>query len=303
VPPIYRLAVLLSPDPRELDGEIAVIVDQQRTPDRNIAYLGCETPDVAAELDGLEPPWTTTVRVARADGRIVGVVAVEWDETVGRSWVMGPWVVHDGSHWLTLARDLLDAALAQVPPGITRHEMCGDVANLHLAELARSCGWWTTEVNHALAVDEAVVASWPDVDVGSLRPAAPGDLEGIRALHDAEFPATYATADQLVSGQQDSSRVTLVAPEGAGGVAGYASGHLQDDGEACLDFVVVHPDHHGTGLGRRLVAAIGHELLPRSPQRRMSLTVQDQRAPARHMYERLGFRQERSIVGYRSWAQ
>lgn len=297
--------MLTPPDPVELADVIALIVDQQRRPDRNIAYLGTEVEGVTAELDGLEPAWATTARVARQDGRLVGVVAVEWDEEVRRSWVLGPWVTHHGDRWLALAEELLDAALAQVPTGITRHELSGDVANHHLAELSAARGWWTTEINHALSVDDSVVAAWPDVDVadGTLRPATPDDLEGIRALHDAEFPSTYATADRLVSGQLDGTRVTLVAPDDVGGVAAYVSGHLQDDGEACLDFLVVHPTHQRTGLGRRAIAAVANDLVLRSPLRRMSLTVQDHRAPARRLYERLGFRHDVAIVGYRSWEQ
>jgi ribosomal protein S18 acetylase RimI-like enzyme len=295
--------MLTSPGADELAEVIDLIVDQQCRPDRNIAYLGTERAGVIAELEGLEPAWTTTARIAREGDRIVGAVAVEWDDEVGRSWVMGPWVTHDDDRWLRLAGELLDAALAQVPPAITRHEMSGDLANRHLAQLAAARGWWVTEANHALSVDEAIAATWADIDVTALRPATPDDLEGIRALHDTEFPGTYASADQLVAGQQDGTRTTLVVPDGTGGVAAYASGHLQDDGEACLDFVVVHPDHHGRGLGRRAITAVARDLLPRSPLRRMSLTVQDHRAPARGLYERLGFRHEVSFVGYRSWEQ
>ena len=295
--------MLTPPAPEEVAAVVDLIVDQQRRPDRNIPYLGTDPEGVTAELEGLEPAWTSNARIAREDDRIVGAVAVEWDDDVGRSWVMGPWVAHDDDRWLPLAGELLDAALAQVPSSITRHEVSGDLANQQVAALAAARGWWPTEVNHALSVDEAIVGTWGDIDVTGLRPATTDDLEGIRPLHDAEFPGTYATADQLVAGQQDGSRVTLVADDGAGGVAAYASGHLQDDGEGCLDFVVVHPDQHGRGLGRQAVAAIARDLLPRSPLGRMSLTVQDHRAPARGLYERLGFRHEASFVGFRSWEE
>lgn len=295
--------MLTPPAPEELAAVVDLIVDQQRRPDRNIPYLGTDPEGVTAELEGLEPAWTSTARIAREDDRIVGAVAVEWDDDVGRSWVMGPWVAHDDDRWLPVAEELLDAALAQVPSAITRHEMSGDLANQQVAALAAARGWWPTEANHALSVDGAIVGTWDDIDVTGLRPATTDDLEGLRALHDAEFPGTYATADQLVAGQQDGTRVTLVVDDGAGGVAAYASGHLQDDGEGCLDFVVVRPDQHGRGLGRQAVAAIARDLLPRSPLRRMSLTVQDHRAPARGLYERLGFRHEVSFVGYRSWEQ
>lgn len=123
--------MLVQPDSDDRADVVGFIVDQQRRPERNVAYLGTGLEGVTAELEGLEPAWTTTARIAREDGRIVGVVAVAWDEEVGRSWVMGPWVAHDDDRWLPLAEKLLDAALGQVPPAITRHEMSGDLANHH----------------------------------------------------------------------------------------------------------------------------------------------------------------------------
>ena len=44
------------------------------------------------------------------------------------------------------------------------------------------------------------------------------------ALRDTEFPDTYASTTQLVDGQLGGSRVVLVAHEGHGGVASYATG-------------------------------------------------------------------------------
>jgi ribosomal protein S18 acetylase RimI-like enzyme len=73
------------------------------------------------------------------------------------------------------------------------------------------------------------------------------------------------------------------------------------DGEGYLDFLAVHPAARGAGLGRRLVVAIGRQLIDRSPLGRMALTVQDHRAPARALYERLGFRSDGALVAYRSW--
>ncbi len=293
--------MLDAPDADELDEVVAFVVAQQRQPDRNIAYLGTEPDGVVAELAGLTPPWTSTARVLREDGRVVGVVGVEWDEEIGRSWIMGPWVAHGGDRWLELGGRLLDAALAQVPPDVTRHELSGDLANQHLAALAGRRGWSATEPNHILSVDAEVVAGWPDDDLAGLRPAVASDLDGIRALHDAEFPGTYASASQLVAGQRDGSRTTLVVDAGDGAVAAYGSGHVDDDGQGCLDFVAVHPDHRGRGLGRKIVAAVVRDLLPRSPAGAVSLTVQDHRAPARALYRHLGFRAEGVLVGYRSW--
>jgi ribosomal protein S18 acetylase RimI-like enzyme len=289
--------------PDELDEVVAFVAAQQARPERSITYVGTEAAGIRAELDGLAPPWATTARVVRAAAGVTGAVAVEWDGELGRAWILGPWVAGDDDAWSAGAGPLLDAALAQPPPAVTRYELCGDVAHRGLAALAAGRGWSPTEVNHVLVVDAATAGTWAPDDggAGPLRPAGPDDTAGIAALHDVEFPDSYASARQLVDGQGDGSRTVLVADDGRGGVAGYAAGEVHDDGEGYVDFVVVAPAARGTGLGRRLMVGLTRRLLDRAPLDRVALTVQDHRRPARALYERLGFRSDGSIVAYRSW--
>lgn len=291
----------------ELDDVIALIAAEQARPERRCTYVGLEPAGIRAELDALHPPWTESLRVVTgADGAPRGAVVIEWDEALGRSWILGPWVAGDAAAWDAHAPGLLDAALAQVPAGVTRHEVCSDVSNELLAELAAERGWKPSEVNHALVIDEAVVAGWPDDDVSlPIRDARPEDLPAIQPLHDEEFPDTYASAEQLLAGVSDGSRVVLVvpAPEGDdGGVLGYAAGRVHADGEGFIDFVAVRPGVRGSGVGVRLVTALTRELLAASTAGQVSLTVQERRADARRLYERLGFRTDESFVAYRSWA-
>jgi ribosomal protein S18 acetylase RimI-like enzyme len=211
---------------------------------------------------------------------------------------------------------LVDAARAQVPATVTRHELAGDVAHERLADLAGARGWTATEPNHVLVADATVVDAWPadddgDVDVDDdtgvvLRGATTDDTAAIAVLHDAQFPDTYASAAQLVEGQLDGSRLVLVADTVqvagvAGAIAGYAAGEIHEDGEGFIDFVVVDSTARRAGVGRRLVMAVTRQLLAQSSLGRVGLAVQDHRAPARALYQRLGFRSDGSMVAYRSW--
>jgi ribosomal protein S18 acetylase RimI-like enzyme len=299
--------------PHELDAVVSLIAWQQADASRQITYLGTTPAGIRAELDGLEPAWGQTARVLDGAGGgahgIVGAVVVEWDSELGRAWIVGPWVDGDGDAWQLAASDLLDAALAQLPDEIAQHELSGDVANTRLGALAEARGWVPTEANHALVADAGTVAGWDpapageDGDGGALRSPGSGDVAGIAALHDVEFPATYADAAQLVAGHASGDRVVLVAPGEAavGEVAGYAAGRVQDDGEGFIDFVAVAPAARGTGVGRRLVQALTRQLLDRSSTGRVCLTVQDHRAPARALYEQLGFRPDGTFLAYRDW--
>jgi ribosomal protein S18 acetylase RimI-like enzyme len=288
----------------ELSDAVAFIAAQQAHADHRVPYVGNDATGIAAELGGLEPSWVTTARVLRDGARIVGVAIAEWDDDLGRAWILGPWVVDDGEGWMAGAATLLDAALAQPPSTVTRYEMSGDVANRRLADLAASRGWTPSEPHHLLVADAAVVGAWPACGgrrTASLRAASRDDIGAIAALHDVEFPDTYASAMQLVGGQLDGSRIVLVADDGHGGLVGYVAGEVHDDGEGFIDFIVVDPATRGAGIGRDLVMTVTRRLLDRSPLGRVCLTVQDHRTPARSLYDRLGFRSDGSLVAYRSW--
>jgi GNAT superfamily N-acetyltransferase len=311
------------PDRDELDEVVAFIAAQQARPERRITYVGDEAVGIAAELEGLAPPWATTARVVRDGARLIGAVVAEWDEELGRAWIVGPWVADpadpadpadgadggggadgddgdDGAEaWRATADALVDAALAQLPASVTRPEMAGESVHQRLAALADARGWTASEANHVLVADAATVAAWPPTPEAGLRDATAGDIAAIAVLHDAEFPDTYASAATLVEGQLDGSRVVLVADDGGGGVTGYAAGEVHDDGEGFVDYVVVDPAARRSGVGRQLVVAVTRRLLQRSSLGRVALTVQDHRAPARALYGRLGFRSEGAIVAYR----
>jgi ribosomal protein S18 acetylase RimI-like enzyme len=296
--------VPVAPCQDELSDVVMFIAAQQVEPARHITYVDIDAARIRAELDGLEPSWAATARVLRDGTAIAGAVIAEWDDDLGRAWIVGPWVVGDGGPWMAAAVELLDAALAQLPPNVTRYEMCGDIANRRLADLAATRGWTATEPSHLLLADAGAVAAWPTGGGGtgaSLRTAEARDIGAVAALHDVEFPDMYASASQLVDGQLDGSRVVLVAVDRHGGVVGYIAGSLHDDGEGFIDFVVVDPSARGLGVGRELVMTVTRRLLDRSRLGRVGLMVHDHRMPARGLYERLGFRSDGSHVAYRSW--
>jgi ribosomal protein S18 acetylase RimI-like enzyme len=278
-------------------GEVLdVIATEQAERSRGTTMLGDERAGIAAELDDLEPAWAPTVRAARERGRVVAASLVEWDEENARAWVFGPWVAGGDEAWARWARPLVDAALEQLPAGIDRVEMAGDVANVRMAALAEELGWPAGEVNHVYAASATAAAGWPDPRV-TIRPATAADREIIRPVHDQEFPATYAGLERLLPDQPDGKFHVLVAEEGSR-FLGYAAGRVQPDGDGYLDYLAVPRSARGHGAGRDLLVAIGRYLFDAAPHHDVNLTVQDHRTPARRLYESLGFELQLSMVGY-----
>ena len=280
----------------ELDAVLDLVAGEQADLARGTTMLGDTRDGVAAELDDLEPDWRSTVRVAREDGRPVGAALVEWDEEATRAWVFGPWVAGGDDAWARWAAPLLDAAVAQLPPGVDRVELGGDVSNVRMAGLAAERGWTTSEVSHVYAADAEAARSWPD-PVVAVRTATAADRETIRTLHDQEFPATYAPVERLLPDEPDGRFRVVVAEDGPR-FLGYAAGRVQPDGAGYLDYLAVPDAARGHGAGRDLLVAIGRWLVETAPEHDVNLTVQDHRAPARRLYESLGFRALLAMVGY-----
>lgn len=271
------------------DQALAFIARAQADRARATASLG-ELPGLAAELDDLAQPWLRTLRVVLAGGAIVGACCIEWDVQVAAAWVQGPWM--DPGVDLEVGESLIDAELAQLPASVTKAELCGYVENAQLAELARRRGWEPTRVHHAFTVPIDVVAGWHEsIEV---RPMAPSDLDVVRALHAREFPHTYASAQELLD------EYTTVVVERAGQVVAYAAGRIQADGQAYVDFLAVDRMWRGEGIGQALLTALGRRLIRRGRPDILHLTVDEQRAPARSLYERLGMHIDASIRAYRS---
>jgi hypothetical protein len=147
--------------PTDLDAVVRMIAAEQVRPERNVPYVGTDVAGIRAELDALEPPWSSTVRVVyQPDGSIVGASALECDADLGRARLYGPWIAGDDTEWATFAPSLFDAGLAQLPEEVDDVECCAELANTRLQALAATRGWTRSNVNHGLETDAATVGPW-----------------------------------------------------------------------------------------------------------------------------------------------
>lgn len=108
-------------------------------------------------------------------------------------------------------------------------------------------------------------------DAYAVEAALIGD-DRIPPLHETESDLIAAGLHWLL--QLDDGRIV--------GAVGYS---VTDD-ELDIDRLIVHPGHHRRGIGRRLV----EQALTLAP--RASVSTGRSNTPARHLYERLGFRHD-----------
>jgi len=260
----------------------------QARPDRNIPYLSNDAESIATEVGEL-PDWQLASAVATNGDEIVGWLVAELDLEIGRVWWLGPFVT--ASNWATVADALLAHAVAKLPDQIAQQEFAIDAAFADLAAWSEGHGFHADPGSVALAM-EGLLAASPI----STRALEVGDHDTIAALHDRLFRDTHTTGRQIV--ESTDPRHVRLAAEIDGVVVGYVAAEHQADGSGYIDFLGVHEEHRGAGIGGGLVAAAAEALRARGCGR-VHLSVREANAAARALYVRLGFVEELTLIPLR----
>jgi DNA-binding MarR family transcriptional regulator/GNAT superfamily N-acetyltransferase len=163
----------------------------------------------------------------------------------------------------------------------------------HLAPAARR------QLSEALALAGRLLRPMDGGATIVLRQPRPGDLGHVVSRHGAlyaaehGFDATFEGAVGAIAGrflqEADPARERCLIAEVDGAIAGSATVVRLDDATAQLRIVYVEPWARGLGLGERLVRAC-MDFAAGAGYARMRLWTNDVLAPARRLYERLGFR-------------
>jgi ribosomal protein S18 acetylase RimI-like enzyme len=277
----------------ELDAVARLIAAQQSRPERHIAYESMEPEAILVELRELEPAGLDTLLVAVDGEEVVGALALEWDTEPPRVWWHGPFVA--GDDWAATADALLVHGRRHLPDTVTQEELAPDDRHAELAAWAPAHGFSPEEASAVLSRDLGELPDEPDVEHVDLRTFAEEDRAAVAAIHDELFPGTHLPGDRLDHGRD---RVVVVAHHGDE-VVGYAAAELQAEGDGYLGYLGVKHAVRGGGLGRLLVARTCRALAAAHRCPRIHLTVRESNAPARRLYARLGFAEERLIRPWR----
>jgi len=301
---VIRLAV-----PADEAAVVDLVTRLQGDPEQLIGYHGATSAEVADELAGLRPDWSSGAVVAVDDrGDVRGVLSVDADPEVGRAWLLGPFVDLPEGHpaerqaWHNTADDLLDAALA-LPrlTGVVDLELYGHRRHRRLADLAARHGFDPMGASRVFtltgqALRSVLVCAVPDAGEPRLLGGDQATADGVAALHERCFPNRTVTGRQLVHGDRGH---TVVVQTGVDGVLGYAAGFAQED-ELYIDYVAVDPEVRGVGTGRALVGALLRALAAEHGARPQAAAVIALGNDAsERMFTALGFDLHLELVSYR----
>ena len=271
-------------DTVDLPPMAEMAVTQQAVASTFIAYLGDTVESIATDVAAIDH-WPERTAVATDGGRVVGWLAGEEDDEMGRVWWWGPFV-SDRPDRAAVADKLYRLAASAVTAD--EEELAPDDRNRWVAECALR---WGFHPETASAVLRYTGSGFDDV--AGVSDLGPEHASATAALHDLLFPGTHTPGAMLVSA--DHPRLVLAMD---GRVAGYVAVETQSDGSGYVDYLGVDPELRNRGIGRDLVRAATNRLLQLGATS-VNLTVREDNVAARRLYAALGFEEERLIRPFR----
>jgi ribosomal protein S18 acetylase RimI-like enzyme len=260
--------------------------------DHRIGYLGDRPEEIAREL--LEYDAIDNGFMARRGGELVGFMAMDVDEDLGRSYLFGPWV--DVAEWDEIASRLVDECIALVPDNATKQlEMFFDIANDNVSRLGSGLGFETYKDVRTLRFDRSDL---DNVAPGTAIPVATRHHESVMELHDRTFPNTHLPGRRMLE-QLGDNKACFVRSE-SDEVLGYIYLEVDDTtGSASLEFLGTAERARRRGIAADLVQTGLSWLFGFESVSEVWLVVDEDNAGARRLYERLGWTEVHRLTSMR----
>jgi len=260
--------------------------------DHRIGYLGDRPEEIAQDL--LEYGAIDNAFVARRTGELVGFMAIDVDEGLGRSYLLGPWV--DVGNWDEIANRLFDDCLTIVPDNATEQlEMFFDIANDNVSRLGKSLGFETYKDVRTLRFDRSDLDA---VRPGTATPVEPRHHESLMRLHDQSFPNTHLPGVRMLE-ELGETKACFVRAD-SDDVVGYIYLEVDDTtGSASLEFVATAERARGRGIATDLVQTGLRWMFGFESVSAAWLVVDEDNVGARRLYERLGWTEVHRLTSMR----
>jgi ribosomal protein S18 acetylase RimI-like enzyme len=278
-----------------LDAIVEFIVRLNRQPSHQIGYLGEDPVSVRNDLTDRNAEVADALYVALAGGELAGVMTLDADAEVGRTWIYGPWIERTDAD--AVADALWHAVLPHAPADAPELELFCSLENGLVRRFAE---------RHRFAVySEAVLlrlarGDMRPGDASGVAPLAPADHDAFAVLHDATFPRTFLTSRQIIERiGEDNEHAVFVTHDDAGLTGSIYAELYPESGDANIEFVAVEARARGTGVGTRLVAAALGWIFARAEINEVVLNTQPDNHAALRLYERAGFTRGEAMIAFR----
>jgi ribosomal protein S18 acetylase RimI-like enzyme len=262
-----------------------LIVDQNRNPKTHCIQsdTGSDYQSVQNEIVRLD----SGVRFVSAfqNDQFVGTLGCELDEELGRGWVRGPFVVKGTGDWEHTASVLLLGLQGVLPSAIHMLDSFLNIENKQGNDFYLAHGFNELRLVHVYVAASKEEIKTPNTCVL----LQPHQAQNFIALHETVFPQTYATGQRILDKLGEDHKVFVYLHDGE--ILGYVYAALDaDTGDGSIEFIGVHENARGQGIGRQLLQTALQWLFEEKEVPQVMLVVNDNLANARSLYESVGFR-------------
>jgi ribosomal protein S18 acetylase RimI-like enzyme len=251
-------------------------------------------PDAYAEDLAALAPHEACFVAEEANGRVVAALGAQFDVDLGRGWLRGPFLapaVAAGRQADPLRAALLERLMQAVPEHI--HQLDALIAATHpeTVDFYLHAGFQqlASQFIYAAARPARVARPAPPDGFG-IETCRPEWLPALIELHDAEFPRPHPfVSQQELEAPANGTRTTLAAVREGRAVGYVHASYNADVNEGYLDLIAVWPYARGNGIGRALLDAANHWAFAEHGADAIGLTLREEKARARTLFERAGY--------------
>jgi ribosomal protein S18 acetylase RimI-like enzyme len=248
---------------------------------------------IAEEIEELYVKDELRLIVAELDGQIVGLIGCEFDESVGRGWMRGPFLTQD--RWEDMPGKLLEVLQATLPPAIKRLDSFLNEENAHGQHFYTQNGFRHAGLVH---VYQAQADGHGFSGTRECLKIQPEQEQAFIALHDTVFPVTFIDGRGILEQLDEDHKLISYGKDSS--LDGYL--YLSVDkfsGEGYIEFIAVQPELRGKGIGKGLLLCALDWCFSTRQLARVNLTVHEELTNAQSLYESVGFRHLYTGVNHR----
>lgn len=266
----------------ELHDVARFIAPFQRQPWSRMAMVGYDEIGIAKELE----EFGTRLFLDRDDaGNITGVAGFDFDETLQRVFLYGPWSIEDG--WDQRAARLFERVLAATPAAAEDMHAAFDTENVRAETFAEKNGFELVRDHFTMGFSRGDHELAPDPDI---RAMSDDDRAVVMELHERCFERTWPSGQQLLEKLEKGPDRRIFVMHVDGRLAGYHFASVErETGEAFVDNVGVDEAFRGRGLATRLLTHGLWWMFSFPEVNEIELSVRQENAAAVRVYESAGF--------------
>lgn len=275
----------------------AFIARLNREKQHHVGFCGDQEGEIAGtlseEFSDLE--LDTSFVVASENERIIGALGFDVDLERGVAEVWGPFIDKD-SKWDEIAHQLWEAGMKQPGGKVSTFYCFYNEENKRALQFAADV---QAEFLHKHMVLKCSRSAFSYAPAHTLQEITQDYVNAFIGLHDASFPNTYYSGEEIISRLQDDQRI-FIAVDHQQSLLGYVYVEADRDAqEGNIEFIAVSPHAQGQGLGTSLIQEALRFLLLDRKIDEISLCVEEENGKAISLYQKAGFQQKHRLLFYK----